>query len=139
MWKYHPKQVEKFPDINKLCNVASCWIYEYIRMLLGAHHILHISRIKVKHVMRLVASSTCFIFENTELNITHSHPVSVVLSNPSLSTQHLPLRLHTRYEIKRGLGLPVCTLNSSSTYTLNPLHKNCKNLCISLLELISGF
>jgi hypothetical protein len=25
-WKYHPKHVEQFPDINKLCNVASCWI-----------------------------------------------------------------------------------------------------------------
>jgi hypothetical protein len=23
----HPKHVEHFPDINKLCNVASCWIY----------------------------------------------------------------------------------------------------------------
>jgi hypothetical protein len=39
--------VEQFPDINKLCNVASCWIYEYIGILLGAHPILHISRIRV--------------------------------------------------------------------------------------------
>jgi hypothetical protein len=23
----HPKHVEEFPDINKLCKVASCWIY----------------------------------------------------------------------------------------------------------------
>jgi hypothetical protein len=45
-WKYHPKHVEQFPDINKLRNVASCWIY--IGILLGAHCILHISRIKVK-------------------------------------------------------------------------------------------
>jgi hypothetical protein len=44
-WNYHPKHVEQFPDINKLCNVASCWIY--IGILLGAHPILHISRIKV--------------------------------------------------------------------------------------------
>jgi hypothetical protein len=36
----------QFPDINKLCNVASCWIY--IGILLGAHPILHISRIRVK-------------------------------------------------------------------------------------------
>jgi hypothetical protein len=35
----------QFPDINKLCNVASCWIY--IGILLGAHPVLHISRIKV--------------------------------------------------------------------------------------------
>ena len=25
LW-YHPKHVEQFLDINKLCNVASCWI-----------------------------------------------------------------------------------------------------------------
>jgi hypothetical protein len=33
-WKYHPKHVEQFADINKLYNVASCWIYEYIGVLL---------------------------------------------------------------------------------------------------------
>ena len=26
-WGYHPKHVEQFPDINKLCKVASCWMY----------------------------------------------------------------------------------------------------------------
>jgi hypothetical protein len=26
-WRYHPKHVEQLPDINKLCKVASCWIY----------------------------------------------------------------------------------------------------------------
>ena len=44
-WKYHPKHVEQFPDINKLCNVASFWIY--IGILLGAHYVFHISRIRV--------------------------------------------------------------------------------------------
>jgi hypothetical protein len=48
-WKYHPKHVEQFPDINKLCNFASCWIYEYIGILLGVRPILHISKIKVKY------------------------------------------------------------------------------------------
>jgi hypothetical protein len=43
--KYHSKHVEQFPDINKLCNVESCWIY--IGIQLGAHPILHISRIRV--------------------------------------------------------------------------------------------
>jgi hypothetical protein len=43
---HHPKHVEQFPDINKLCNVAFCWIY--IGILLGAHPILYISRMKVK-------------------------------------------------------------------------------------------
>ena len=40
----------RFPDINKMCNVTSCWIYEYIGILLGAHPILHISKIRVKVV-----------------------------------------------------------------------------------------
>jgi hypothetical protein len=26
-WGYHPKRVEQFPEINKLCYVASCWIH----------------------------------------------------------------------------------------------------------------
>ena len=26
-WSYHPKHVGQFPEINKLCNVGSCWIY----------------------------------------------------------------------------------------------------------------
>jgi len=26
-WRYHPKHVEQFPDINKLCKVAFCWIH----------------------------------------------------------------------------------------------------------------
>jgi hypothetical protein len=46
-WKYQPKHVEQFPDINKLCNFASCWIY--IGILLGAHSILHISSIRVNY------------------------------------------------------------------------------------------
>jgi hypothetical protein len=42
----HTLTVQQFPDINKLCNVASCWIY--IGILLEAHPILHISGIRVK-------------------------------------------------------------------------------------------
>jgi len=26
-WRYHPKHAEQFPDMNKLCKVAYCWIY----------------------------------------------------------------------------------------------------------------
>jgi hypothetical protein len=32
-WKYHPKHVEQFPDINKMFNVASFWIYIKIYLL----------------------------------------------------------------------------------------------------------
>jgi hypothetical protein len=50
-WKYHPKHAEQFPDINKMCEVSSCLIYEYIGILLGARPILHISRIKVNEII----------------------------------------------------------------------------------------
>jgi hypothetical protein len=40
--------VEQFPGINKMCNVASCWINDYTGILLG-YDILHISRIRVKY------------------------------------------------------------------------------------------
>jgi hypothetical protein len=50
-WKYSPKRVEQFPNINKLCKFASCWIYEYIGILLIAHYILHIRRIRVKKII----------------------------------------------------------------------------------------
>jgi hypothetical protein len=26
-WRYYPKHVEQFPDINKLCKISFCWIY----------------------------------------------------------------------------------------------------------------
>jgi len=57
-WKYHPKYVEQFPDINKLCNVAPCWIYEYTGILLRVHYILHISRIRVNVEMHGTARQT---------------------------------------------------------------------------------
>jgi hypothetical protein len=54
-WKYHPKHVEQFPDINKLCNVASC--RTYIGILLGAHPILHISGIKVTDFSQILVTN----------------------------------------------------------------------------------
>jgi hypothetical protein len=56
-WKYRLKYIEHFPNINKLCNVASCWIYEYIGILLGIHYILHVSRIRFKSVGASVQST----------------------------------------------------------------------------------
>jgi hypothetical protein len=34
-WRYHPKHVEQSPDINKLCSIASSWIYVGIMLLLS--------------------------------------------------------------------------------------------------------
>jgi len=56
VWKYHPKHVGQFPDINKLCNVAPFWIYEYTGIPLGAHPILHFSRIRVKSEITAVTN-----------------------------------------------------------------------------------
>jgi hypothetical protein len=76
-WKYHQKHVEQFPDINKLCNVASCWIYEYIGILLRARPILHISRLKVvSHRSRslfatLAAIPSCMSEINKEVQYSH--------------------------------------------------------------------
>ena len=33
-WRYHPKHIEQFQDINKLCNVARCWIYIGIYLII---------------------------------------------------------------------------------------------------------
>jgi len=72
-WKYHPKHVEQFPDINKLCDVASCWIY--IGILLGAHYIPHISRIRVNMDARLVKHCCC----GRPISITYSSCVFVAV------------------------------------------------------------
>jgi hypothetical protein len=65
-WKYHSKQVKKFPDINKLCDVASCWIYEYIGILLGARPILHISSIKVKGLVFITVVKSVYSAVRTD-------------------------------------------------------------------------
>ena len=93
-WRYHPKHVQQFPDINKLCNVASCWIYigkELISVIeeagfnplktelnpicyllaLLAHHFLHVSRIRVKSLtLRLLMS---YIYGAPILDVSRSH------------------------------------------------------------------
>jgi len=45
-WNQYECAVGGVGQINKLCDVASCWMY--IGILLGAHCILHISWIRVK-------------------------------------------------------------------------------------------
>jgi hypothetical protein len=46
-----PETCRAVSRFNKLCNVASCWIY--IGILLGAHYILYISRIRVNAFERI--------------------------------------------------------------------------------------
>jgi hypothetical protein len=66
--KYQPKYVEQFPDINKLRNVASCWIY--IGILLGAHPILHLSKIRVNTIkwssLLPPPKKFCLLIKNTK-------------------------------------------------------------------------
>ena len=43
-WRHHPKHVEQFSDINKPCNVASCWIYNILEYALSCIKIdLHVT------------------------------------------------------------------------------------------------
>ena len=48
-WKYHPKHVAQFPEINKLCNTASCWIYisEYIYNIRTPEHKIQVIYFKI--------------------------------------------------------------------------------------------
>jgi hypothetical protein len=48
VWRYHPKHVEQCPDINKLCNFASCWMYIGIYLRCTEHWTLKKYRIFVK-------------------------------------------------------------------------------------------
>jgi hypothetical protein len=68
-WKFHPKHVEQFPDINILCNFASRRIY--IGVLLEAHPFLHISWIRVKCVKRLLKTALVTV-ANLQLRRTGS-------------------------------------------------------------------
>jgi hypothetical protein len=43
-----------------LCDVASCWIYEYIGIMLGARPVLHISMIKVNFMGATNSDSSCY-------------------------------------------------------------------------------
>jgi hypothetical protein len=83
-WKYHPKYVEQFPDINKLCNFASCWIYEYIGILLGARPVLHISSIKVKHnkIYNDIFKNTCIFIQCSGLHIYNNFLTFTLLFTP---------------------------------------------------------
>jgi hypothetical protein len=71
-WKYRPKYVEQFPDINKMCNVESCWMCEYTGIQLGSHPILRISRKRVKS-LKIVSN---FSFSS---NITNKSIYPVLL------------------------------------------------------------
>jgi hypothetical protein len=84
-WKYHPKHVEQFPDINKLCDVSG-WMYEYIGILLGAHPILHISRIKVNAILSrpFILGSIFKVLLNLILSLLQQMLLHVsVLTKPS--------------------------------------------------------
>src|SRR5215470_5055585 len=86
-WKYHPKHVEQFPDINKLCNVASCWIYTYIGILLGAHPIHHISRIRVN-----LSTPKKEAVRSSEI------PASVYSTTRCLNPEYHEMKIHPLYK-----------------------------------------
>jgi len=49
--RYHPKHVEQFPYINKLCNVASCWIFIGTDNMLLLHLCRVFKAVYLKHTV----------------------------------------------------------------------------------------
>jgi len=89
-WKYHPKHVEQFQDINKLCNVASCWIYEYTGILLGAHPILHINRIRVKITHATpTAAYVCLLLPILLLYVFKKYWYQLLENGETIATKHV--------------------------------------------------
>ena len=66
VWSYHPKHVKQFnplnPELNPIC---------YLLALLGAHHFLHVSRIRVKLLTCMLLMS--YIYGAPILDVSRSH------------------------------------------------------------------
>jgi hypothetical protein len=123
-WKYHPKHVEQFPDINKLCDVAYCWIYEYIGIILGARPILHISRIKVKtlnlylHKWSHLPIWTCL--NQTQILLTYSMEQSHSWeADPLSASQEI---LHILWNPKVRYCIHKCPPTVTILSQLDPVH-----------------
>ena len=56
-WRYHPKHVEQFTDINKLCNVASFWIFIGIYLRWTDPWTLNIKRYMTKSILEYFHTS----------------------------------------------------------------------------------
>ena len=93
-WRYHPKHVEQFPDINKVCNVASYWIYIGIylqckdqRTFKNNYHSLLFKLQKGK--IRVKSAANCpFIAEGRVTNhevYTHTPVTNLLLSQQLFS------------------------------------------------------
>ena len=52
-WRYHPKRVEQLPNINKLCNVASCWMYIGIQFRFVTRYTVSVSYNKSSDYMSI--------------------------------------------------------------------------------------
>ena len=75
-WRYHPKHVEQFPGINKLCKVTSCWIYIGIESCIVSSY-----RVCVCQSVRFASSlnnsegnKVIFVKDDTELTQMESIP-----------------------------------------------------------------
>jgi hypothetical protein len=75
-----PETCRAVSSINKLCNAASCWIYEYTGILSGIHSILHISRIRVKPPFCI------FLYMQVFIHITGSN-IAITGQRPDVGYQ----------------------------------------------------
>jgi hypothetical protein len=96
--------------INKLCNVASYWIY--VGILLGAHPILHISRIRVEpRNIPLYYSSADFSVKCTGYKLRHGSWQGLIIIT------HKYLRPYSRAQLQ--------SVKFASSFSCN----TCKYVC----------
>ena len=107
-WRYHPKHVERFTDINKLHIVAYCWI------IIDTYYTMHGPlNIKNKRLFEMIVrvSSTCHI------QYTSDSSICVFFY---LIEQHSKFLLHTVQV------LYMCTLcDSTNINTIMEFVPNC--------------
>jgi hypothetical protein len=107
---YHPKHVEQFPDINKLCDVASCWIY--VGILLGAHCIFHISRIRVNLQEHLHIIEKLLKKWKIKVNESKSSHITFTLRKDYCPAVNINQTFIPHTEVVKYLGLHFyCRLN----------------------------
>jgi hypothetical protein len=94
--------------------VPSCWIYEYIGILLGARPILHISRIKVNKSMNSVEI----------LTVTH-HAMNSIQTLQKSNVHYLQNKISVRSVVLKTINNDSCHLNLPICITIRSRQEKC--------------
>jgi hypothetical protein len=134
-----PETCRAVPDINKLFNVASCWIYSYIKILLGARPILHISRIRVttNQTNNQICKNTANVnYSCREHPVVFINPLNAEL-NPIchflalLGAHHIPHVSRIRVKLKYNKIDPVSVKHNNMFYFIF-IFTNLRIMCMQL-------